>query len=66
VLAATPAALAKPAEIPADEVQKYYDEVKAQRFGSPEKREVGQLVFKTEVEAKDALAGSREGCPSTR
>jgi peptidyl-prolyl cis-trans isomerase D len=61
VLAATPAALAKPAEIPADEVQKYYDEVKAQRFGSPEKREVGQLVFKTEVEAKDALARLKGG-----
>ncbi len=55
VLSATPAALAKPAEIQAEEVRKYYDEVKAQRFGSPEKREVGQIVFKAEAEAKNAL-----------
>ena len=61
VLAATPAALAKPAEVAADEVRKYYDEVKAQRFGAPEKREVSQLVFKTEIEAKDALARLKGG-----
>jgi peptidyl-prolyl cis-trans isomerase D len=61
VLAATPAALAKPAEIPPEEARKYYDEVKAQRFGSPEKREVGQLIFKTEAEAKDALARLKGG-----
>ena len=56
VLAATPAALAKPAEVAAEEVRKYYDEVKAHRFGAPEKREVSQLVFKTEIEAKVGAA----------
>ena len=61
VLAATPAALAKPAEVPAEEVRKYYDEIKAQRFGASEKREVSQLVFKTEIEAKDALTRLKGG-----
>jgi peptidyl-prolyl cis-trans isomerase D len=61
VLAATPAALAKPAEVAAEEVRKYYDEVKAHRFGAPEKREVSQLVFKTEIEAKDALGRLKGG-----
>jgi peptidyl-prolyl cis-trans isomerase D len=60
-LAATPAALAKPADVPEAEVRKLYDEVKTQRYGSPEKREVGQIVFKTEGEAKDALARLKGG-----
>jgi len=63
VLAATPAALAKPAEVSPEEARKYYDEVKTQRFGSPEKREVGQMIFKTEAEAKDALARLKGGLP---
>ncbi|QGM46966.1 SurA N-terminal domain-containing protein [Methylocystis heyeri] len=60
-LAATPAALAKPAEVADDEVRKLYDEVKSQRYGAPEKREVGQIVFKTEAEAKDALTRLKGG-----
>ena len=61
ILAATPAALAKPAQIPTEDVRKFYDEVKTQRFGSPEKREVGQIVFKTEVEAAESLARVKAG-----
>ncbi len=61
LLAATPATLAKPGEVPEEEVRKLYDEVKAQRYGTPEKREVGQIVFKTEAEAKDALARLKGG-----
>ena len=61
LLAATPAALAKTAEIPQEEVRRYYDEVKTQRFGTPEKREVGQLVFRTRAEAESALARLKGG-----
>jgi peptidyl-prolyl cis-trans isomerase D len=61
VLAATAATLGKPADVPQDDVRKLYDEVKGQRYGSPEKREVGQIVFKTEAEARDALARLKGG-----
>jgi peptidyl-prolyl cis-trans isomerase D len=61
ILADTAAALAKPADVPEAEARKLYDEVKAQRYGSPEKREIGQMVFKTEAEAKDALARLKGG-----
>ncbi len=56
VLAATPATLGKAAEVPEAEARKLYDEVKAKRYGTPEKRAVRQIVFKTEDEAKDAIA----------
>ncbi len=61
VLAATGANLAKPAEVSLDEVRKLYDAVKAQRFGTAEKREVGQLVFKTRAEAETALEQLKGG-----
>lgn len=61
VLAATPATLAKPADVPMEEVRKLFDQVKGQRFGTPEKREVSQIVFKTEAEAREALARLKGG-----
>ncbi len=61
VLAATPAMLGKAAEVPEGDVRKLYDEVKAKRYGTPEKRAVRQIVFKTEDEAKDAIARLKGG-----
>jgi peptidyl-prolyl cis-trans isomerase D len=61
LLAATTGTLAKPAEVPQADVKKLYDEVKGQRFGTAEKREAAQIVFKTEAEAKDALARLKGG-----
>jgi len=61
VLAAIPAALAKPADVTEAELKKFYDEVKGQRYGTAERRDVAQIVFKTESEAKDALARLKGG-----
>ena len=44
-----------------DDARKLYDEVKAKRYGTPEKREVRQIVFKTEKEAEEALAKLKGG-----
>jgi peptidyl-prolyl cis-trans isomerase D len=61
ILADTPSALAKSGDVPEADVRKLYDEVKGRRYGTPEKREIGQIVFKTEPEAKDALARLKGG-----
>jgi len=61
VLAATPAALAKPEALGPDDVRKFFDQVKDERYGTAEKRDVAQIVFKTEAEAKDALARLKGG-----
>jgi len=61
VLEVSPATVAKPADVADADARKLYDEVKAKRFGTPEKREVRQLVFKTEQEAKDAIAKLKGG-----
>jgi peptidyl-prolyl cis-trans isomerase D len=56
LVAATPAMLAKPEAVTEDEARKLFEEVRDQRYGTPEKREVWQMIFPTEAEAKDALA----------
>jgi peptidyl-prolyl cis-trans isomerase D len=56
VLALTPNALAKPEAVPDAEAQKRYDDVKDERFGAPEKREIEQILFPNETEAKAARA----------
>jgi peptidyl-prolyl cis-trans isomerase D len=61
LLAVTPAAVAKPAEVTTEQARKLYDEVKAQRYGTPEKRDVRQIIFKTQDEAKDAIARLKSG-----
>jgi peptidyl-prolyl cis-trans isomerase D len=55
-LAVTPASLAKPQDVSEADARKRYDEVKIKRYGSPEKRELGQLLFATKEEAEQALA----------
>lgn len=60
-LAATPATLAKPADVAEAEVRKLYDDVKTKRYGAPEKRHVRQIVFKSHKEAEDALTRLKGG-----
>ena len=61
LLTVSPSSIGKPSEVSADEIKKLYDEVKTKRFGAPEKRDVRQIVFKTEAEAEDALAKLKKG-----
>jgi peptidyl-prolyl cis-trans isomerase D len=56
VLTVTPATIAKPEDVPDADARKRYDEVKGDRFGTPEKRTVEQILFSSEAEAKDARA----------
>ena len=42
-------------------MRKLYDEVKSKRYGTPEKRDVRQLVLKTDKEAEEALARLKGG-----
>ena len=61
VLEVSPASVSKPDQVSDDEARKLYDEVKDKRFGTPEKREVRQIVLKGEKEAEDALAKLKGG-----
>ncbi len=60
-LTVSPSSLSKPDAVTTDEIRKLYDEVKTKRFGTAEKREVHQIVLKTEKEADDALARLKGG-----
>lgn len=60
-LTLTPATAAKPASVAEADVRKLYDEVKVKRFGTPEKRELRQIIFRTEDEAADALIRLKGG-----
>lgn len=53
-LALTPANAAKPEDVSDADAQKIYDSTRTQRFGTPEKREVQQIVFPSEAEAQAA------------
>ena len=59
--AATPSTLAKAEGVSEEDARKYFDEVKDQRYGTAEKREVWQLVLPSDAEAKDALAKLKGG-----
>lgn len=61
ILTVSPSSIGKPNEVSADEIKKLYDDVKTKRFGAPEKRDVRQIVLKTETEAEDALAKLKKG-----
>lgn len=61
LLAVTPASLAKPQEVSEAEVRKLYDEVKAKRYGTAEKRHLRQLLFASKDEADKALERLRGG-----
>jgi len=54
VLAVTPQTLAKPESVSDADAQARYEEVKYERFGAPEKREVEQILYASEAEAKEA------------
>lgn len=55
-LTLTPAALAKPDEVSDQDAMKRYEETKADRFGTPEKREIEQILFTEPSEAEAARA----------
>ncbi|MGH6935369.1 MAG: peptidylprolyl isomerase, partial [Methylocella sp.] len=56
VLPVTPAAIAKPDDISDADARNRYEEVKNERFGAPEKRELEQILFASDAEAKEARA----------
>ncbi len=60
-LVVSPSAVGKPDSVSAEDARKFYDEVKSKRYGAPEKRDVRQIVFKTDKEAEDALAKLKAG-----
>ena len=53
-LAFTPDGVAKPESVSDAEAQKSYDEIKGDKFGTPEKRAVEQVLFNDEAAAKAA------------
>jgi peptidyl-prolyl cis-trans isomerase D len=57
----TPDSLAKPGDVSDAEVRKLYDDVKSRRYGTPEKRDVRQIVFKSEKEAEEAYDRLKKG-----
>lgn len=61
VVALTPTMLAKPGDVTDEEARALYEKVKDTRFGSPEKRKLQQILFKTDAEAAEALAKIRSG-----
>ena len=61
LVAVTPSTLAKPETVSDDDARKFFDEVRDQRYGTAEKRDVWQMVFPSEAEAKDALAKLKGG-----
>jgi peptidyl-prolyl cis-trans isomerase D len=54
VLTVTPQSLAKPESVSDADAQARYEEVKNERFGAPEKREIEQILYASEAEAKEA------------
>jgi peptidyl-prolyl cis-trans isomerase D len=61
VLSVTPASLAKPDLVSDADAQQLYESVKAQRFETPEKRDVQQIIFPEEAEAQTAEARIKGG-----
>ncbi|MEF3366032.1 SurA N-terminal domain-containing protein [Methylocystis sp. 9N] len=60
-LTVSPSTVGKPDEVSVEDARKLYDEVKSKRYGTPEKREVRQIVFKTDKDAEEALAKLKSG-----
>jgi peptidyl-prolyl cis-trans isomerase D len=60
-LVVSPSAIGKPESVSAEDARKFYDEVKSKRYGTPEKRDVRQIVFKTDKEAEEGLARIKAG-----
>ncbi|MGL5363170.1 MAG: SurA N-terminal domain-containing protein [Bosea sp. (in: a-proteobacteria)] len=61
VMALTPAMIATPDAVTEADVLKRYDEVKAQRFGTPERRTLQQIAFPSLAEAEAGLARLKAG-----
>jgi peptidyl-prolyl cis-trans isomerase D len=61
VLTLTPDSVAKPEAVAEADARNRYEEVKEARFGAPEKREVSQVLFASEEEARKARAGLDSG-----
>jgi peptidyl-prolyl cis-trans isomerase D len=60
-LAVTPSSAAKPGDISDADAMKLYDAVKTQRFGTPELREIQQIVFPSQAEAQAAADKIKAG-----
>ncbi len=56
IVPVTPASIAKPDDVSDTDARNRYEEVKNERFGAPEKREVEQILFASDTEAKEARA----------
>ncbi len=54
ILAITPSTIARPADVPAADVTKFYEQNRTSRFGTPEKRRILQIVFPDEAQAAAA------------
>ena len=61
LLAIDPAQLAKPATVTDEEARAYYARVKDTRFGSPEKRDLQQILFPAKDQAEAASAKIKAG-----
>jgi peptidyl-prolyl cis-trans isomerase D len=61
ILLASPASLAKPAEVSDADARAMYEKEKDTRFGTPEKRKLQQIVFPNQAEADDAEAKLKAG-----
>jgi peptidyl-prolyl cis-trans isomerase D len=60
-LAVTPSTAVNPASISDADAQKLYDEVKAARFSTPERRAIQQITFADEASAAEANAKIKAG-----
>lgn len=60
-LAVTPSSVADPSKVSDADAQQVYDQSKAQRFTSAERREVQQIVFPSEAEANAASQKLKDG-----
>lgn len=61
ILALTPEALAKPEEIADEEARKRYEDLKNERFGTPEKRAIEQILYTDAAAATAARASLDAG-----
>ena len=64
LLRLTPAELARPGEVSDADAQRYYEDNRA-RFGTPERRQVQQIVFPSEADAQAAIERLKGGLDFT-
>lgn len=60
-LTLTPATAARPEDVPEADARKLYETVKAQRFGTPERRNVQQIVYPDAAQAEAAAEKLKGG-----